>query len=106
MTRAMQVKQKQPIKPLIVPPVKAEEINCEELKKQKKSNELLRELWKHAEEKRVLSARTSVLTSTRWGKKSFTGSTLVTMQGRCWRLVRLLCQQRCVNQRWNWLMNR
>ena len=29
--RAMQVMEKQPIKPLIVPPVKVEEINCEEL---------------------------------------------------------------------------
>ena len=33
MTRAMQVKEKQPIKPLIVPPVKAEKINCKELNK-------------------------------------------------------------------------
>ena len=56
-TRAMQAKEKQPIKPLIVPPVKAEEINCEELKKQQKSDESLSKLWKHAEEKRVFSGK-------------------------------------------------
>ena len=54
-SRAMQVKEKQPIKPLIVPPVKAEEIKCKELKNQQKSDESLSKPCKHAEEKRVFS---------------------------------------------------
>ena len=56
-TRVMHAKVKQSIKPLIVPPVKAEEINCEELKKQQKSDRSLSRLWKHAEEKRVFACK-------------------------------------------------
>ena len=45
------------IKPLIVPPVKAEEINCEELRNNRRVTNHLGKLWKHAEEKCVFAGK-------------------------------------------------
>ena len=81
-TRATKANEKQPIKPLIVPPVKIDEINCEELIKQQKSDGSLSKLWKHEEEKRVVAGKNKRTYEYTVKKESPTGSTVIAMLRR------------------------